>query len=123
MIPSYKEMMLPILEFVAQNNNTNRSEIYKFIINQFKLNDEDLLQRIKRGTPTYINRADWALTYLATTVQVKAKPKMKPLEKVGKSLFSITNFGKELIRKQKRNLYLGMMKFISKRSNKKRKKQ
>ena len=97
MIPSYKEMMLPILEFVAQNNNTNRSEIYKFIINQFKLNDEDLLQRIKRGTPTYINRADWALTYLATTAQVKAKPKMKPLEKVGKSLFSITNFGKELI--------------------------
>ena len=97
MIPSYKEMMLPILEFVAHNNNTNRSEIYKFIINQFKLNDEDLLQRIKRGTPTYINRADWALTYLATTAQVKAKPKMKPLEKVGKSLFSITNFGKELI--------------------------
>ena len=72
MTPSYKEMMLPILEFVAQNNNTNRSEIYKFIINQFKLNDEDLLQRIKRGTPTYINRADWALTYLATTAQVKA---------------------------------------------------
>ncbi|WP_262367170.1 restriction endonuclease [Campylobacter concisus] len=89
--------MLPILEFVAQNNNTNRSKIYKFIINQFKLNDKYLLQRIKRGTPTYINRADWALTYLATTAQVKAKPKMKPLEKVGKSLFSITNFGKELI--------------------------
>ena len=101
MIPSYKEMMLPILEFVAQNNNTNRSEIYKFIINQFKLNDEDLLQRIKRGTPTYINRAYWALTYLATTAQVKAKPKMKPLEKVWKSLFSITNFGKELISSKK----------------------
>nr|WP_315520266.1 restriction endonuclease [uncultured Campylobacter sp.] len=98
MIPSYKEMMLPILEFVAQNNNTNRSEIYKFVINQFKLNDEDLLQRIKRGTPTYMNRADWALTYLATTAQVKAKPKMKPLEKVGKSLFSITNFGDKLIK-------------------------
>jgi len=97
MIPSYKDMMLPILEFVAQKDKTNRSEIHKFIVDHFKLTDEDLLQRIKRGTPTYINRADWALTYLATTAQAKAKLEMIPLDKVGKSLFSITNFGKELI--------------------------
>ena len=98
MIPSYKDMMLPILEFVAQKDKTNRSEIHKFIVNHFKLTDEDLLQRIKRGTPTYINRADWALTYLATTAQVKAKPEMIPLDKVDKSLFSITNFGDKLIK-------------------------
>ena len=55
-------MMLPILEFVAQKDKTNRSEIHKFIVDHFKLTDNDLLQRIKRGTPTYINRADWALT-------------------------------------------------------------
>ena len=62
MIPSYKDMMLPILEFVAQKDKTNRSEIHKFIVDHFKLTDNDLSQRIKRGTPTYINRADWALT-------------------------------------------------------------
>ena len=53
MLPSYKDMMLPILEFVAQKKEANRAEISKFIIKHFKLKDEDLLQKIKRGTPTY----------------------------------------------------------------------
>ena len=47
MIPSYKEMMLPILEFVAQRKEANRSEISKFIIEHFKLEDKDFLQKIK----------------------------------------------------------------------------
>ena len=90
-------MMLPILEFVAQRKEANRSEISKFIIEHFKLEDKDFLQKIKNGTPTYISRISWALFYLATTAQVRSKPKMIPLQKVGRSLFSITNFGKELI--------------------------
>ena len=97
MIPSYKEMTLPILEFVAQRKEANRSEISKFIIEYFKLEDKDFLQKIKNETPTYISRTSWALFYLATTAQVRSKPKMIPLQKVGRSLFSITNFGKELI--------------------------
>ena len=84
-------MMLPILEFVAQKKEANRAEISKFIIKHFKLKDEDLLQKIKNGTPTYISRTSWALFYLATTTQVRSKPKMIPLEKVGRSLFAITN--------------------------------
>ncbi len=47
MLQSYKDMMLPILEFVAQNKEANRAEISKFIIKHFKLKDEDLLQKIK----------------------------------------------------------------------------
>ena len=97
MIPSYKEMMLPILEFVAQRKEANTKEISKFIIEYFKLTDEEILQKIKSGTLTYISRTGWALSYLATTAQVRSKPKMIPLQKVGRSLFSITNFGKELI--------------------------
>ena len=97
MIPSYKEMMLPILEFVAQRKEANTKEISKFIIEYFKLTDEEILQKIKSGTLTYVSRTGWALSYLATTAQVRSKPKMIPLQKVGRSLFSITNFGKELI--------------------------
>ena len=97
MIPSYKEMMLPILEFVAQRKEANTKEISKFIIEYFKLTDEEILQKIKSGTLTYISRTGWALSYLATTAQVRSKPKMIPLQKVGRSLFSITNFGKEMI--------------------------
>ncbi len=48
MLPSYKDMMLPILEFVTQNKEANRAEISKFIIEYFKLKDEDLLQKIKK---------------------------------------------------------------------------
>lgn len=97
MIPSYKEMMLPILEFVAQRKEANTKEISKFIIEYFKLTDEEILQKIKSGTLTYVSRTGWALSYLATTAQVRSKPKMIPLQKVGRSLFAITNFGKELI--------------------------
>lgn len=107
MLPSYKDMMLPILEFVAQKKEANRAEISKFIIEHFKLKDEDILQKIKRGTPTYINRTDWALSYLATTAQVKSKPEKVPLQKVGRSLFAITNFGKELVSsKDKKSKFL-----------------
>ena len=97
MIPSYKEMMLPILEFVAQKKEATTKEISKFIIEYFKLTDDEILQKIKSGTLTYVSRTGWALSYLSTTAQVKSKPKRMPLQKVGRSLFAITNFGKELI--------------------------
>lgn len=41
-------MMLPILDFVAQKKEANRAEISKFIIEHFKLKDEDLLQKNKK---------------------------------------------------------------------------
>ena len=97
MIPSYKDMMLPILEFVAQKKEATTKEISKFIIEYFKLTDDEILQKIKSGTLTYVSRTGWALSYLSTTAQVKSKPKRMPLQKVGRSLFAITNFGKELI--------------------------
>ncbi|WP_149715856.1 restriction endonuclease [Campylobacter concisus] len=97
MIPSYKEMMLPILEFVAQKKEANTKEISKFIIEYFRLTDDEILQKIKSGTLIYVSRTGWALSYLSTTAQVKSKPKRMPLQKVGRSLFAITNFGKELI--------------------------
>lgn len=90
-------MMLPILEFVAQKKEATTKEISKFIIEYFKLTDDEILQKIKSGTLTYVSRTGWALSYLSTTAQVKSKPKRMPLQKVGRSLFAITNFGKELI--------------------------
>ncbi|WP_258031868.1 restriction endonuclease [Campylobacter concisus] len=107
MLPSYKDMMLPILEFVAQRKEANRAEISKFIIEYFKLSDDEILQKIKSGTFTYISRTGWALSYLATTAQVKSKPEKVPLQKVGRSLFAITNFGKELVSsKDKKSKFL-----------------
>ena len=90
-------MMLPILEFVAQKKEATTKEISKFIIEYFKLTDDEILQKIKSGTLIYVSRTGWALSYLSTTAQVKSKPKRMPLQKVGRSLFAITNFGKELI--------------------------
>ena len=57
MLPSYKDMMLPILEFVAQKKEANRAEISKFIIEHFKLKDEDLLQKNKKWN-FYIYKQD-----------------------------------------------------------------
>ena len=100
-------MMLPILEFVAQKKEANTKEIAKFIIEYFKLSDDEILQKIKSGTFTYISRTGWALSYLATTAQIKSRPEKVPLQKVGRSLFAITNFGKELVSsKDKKSKFL-----------------
>ena len=66
----------------------------------------------------------WALSYLATTAQVKSRPEKVPLQKVGRSLFAITNFGKELVSsKDKKSKFLSWYDEIYKQEIRQEKKE
>ena len=40
MIPSYKEMMFPILRFIGERGSVDRKEVCKFVAEYYKFNDD-----------------------------------------------------------------------------------
>lgn len=98
MIPNYKEMMLPILEFIYKNGDTSRKDIFNFVVKHFELNEYEQNQRTSNGTILYSNRADWALSYIANNKQILELPESKQvLKKVDRGIYAITKFGKEIL--------------------------
>ncbi|MGB2552340.1 winged helix-turn-helix domain-containing protein [Campylobacter sp. MOP51] len=114
MVPSHKEMMLPILRFLSTKSEADRKEIYEFVAKYFKLSDDEKELKIPSGKVLlYVSRASWALSYLASIQEVMNLPKNKrPASKIGRGTFKITEFG--VIRTLRLNLALGMTRFITK---------
>ncbi len=64
-IPDYETLMLPILEFISDNQERKTSEIVSFIAERFHLSDEDMRTLIPSGRGKLIhNRVGWACTHL-----------------------------------------------------------
>ena len=85
MIPSYKEMMFPILRFIDERGGVDRKEVCKFVAEHYKFSDDELSQRIPSSMLLYVNRAGWALSYFAGNKEVinlpgTKKPVKKPAE-------------------------------------------
>jgi mrr restriction system protein len=99
MIPSYKEMMFPILQFIGERIKADRKEIFKFITKHYRFNDDELSQRIPSGMLLYVNRAGWALSYFAGNKEVVNLPgTKKPVKKTGRGVYEITDFGKQMLK-------------------------
>ena len=99
MIPSYKEMMFPILRFIGERIKADRKEIFKFITKHYRFNDDELSQRIPSGMLVYANRADWALSYFTGNKEVVNLPgTKKPVKKSGRGVYEITDFGKQMLK-------------------------
>ena len=82
MIPSYKEMMFPILRFIGERGSVDRKEVCKFVAEHYKFSDDELSQRIPSGMLLYVNRAGWALSYFAGNKEVINLPgTKKPVKK------------------------------------------
>lgn len=62
-IPTYEELMLPLLKEV-QNQPLSNSEITIKLAKIFNLTDENLEEKNTGGAPKFYNRAQWAKTYL-----------------------------------------------------------
>jgi restriction system protein len=65
-VPDYQTLMLPLLKIVAKSSSaTDISDIREALAQEFKLNDEDLNQRVPSGKQRLLdNRVGWARTYL-----------------------------------------------------------
>ncbi|MGG7048992.1 MULTISPECIES: restriction endonuclease [unclassified Campylobacter] len=100
MIPSYKEMMFPILQFLSKSTTAARQDILKFVEKYFKLSEMQKQERTSNGTLTYINRADWAVAYLANNKRILELSQSKILAKKTAGVrgsYEITEAGKKLL--------------------------
>ena len=64
-IPTFEEIMLPLLKLLSDQNIYSISEIRESLEVYFKLTDEEKNRILPSGTQTYFsNRVHWAKTYL-----------------------------------------------------------
>ena len=91
-IPSYQDVMLPLLQLVADEKEHSKSEAVEHISTLFKLSQEERQALLPSGQQTVIgNRAGWARTYL----------KMAGLlEYTRRGHFKITDRGLDILKKK-----------------------
>lgn len=64
-IPSYQELMLPLLKLVAKHGSLNRADAIQLLSDEFKLTDAERRELLPSGKVSVIqSRAGWARTYL-----------------------------------------------------------
>jgi restriction system protein len=65
MVPTYEQIMLPLLKNIANGEEHELNETIEELANHFKLSEEDLKELLPSGLqPVFRNRVGWARTYL-----------------------------------------------------------
>ena len=65
MIPTYEEIMLPLLKYLSDGEEHNLSQTHDDLATQLKLTDEELRELLPSGKKTiFRNRISWARTYM-----------------------------------------------------------
>ena len=101
-IPTFQELMLPILKILNNNQINQMKEIVDELAMQFNLSEDELEELIPSGNKRFSNRVGWAVTHLK---------KASLLESIGKSKYSITGKGKNVLAENPVSID---MKFLSK---------
>ena len=63
-LPTFEDIMLPLLKFLSDERERNYTEIISYLSNHFKLNSEDLELEKPSGGHYFYNRIAWAKKYL-----------------------------------------------------------
>lgn len=96
MIPSYEEIMLPLLKFLSDENEHSLSEAQDNLAKHFNLSESELRERLPSGTqPVFRNRLGWARTYLK---------KAGLVESTKRAHFKITERGKKLLEENPKSI-------------------
>lgn len=65
MIPTYEEIMLPMLKYISDGEEHSLSEVHDALAEYFELDDEEIRELLPSGQqPIFRNRVGWARTYL-----------------------------------------------------------
>jgi restriction system protein len=117
-IPSYEEMMLPVLLFTGDGKEHSNEESVEYIKNFFNLNDEDVQIPLRSGGQSVLNnRAAWARTYLKQAGLITSTQRAR---------FMITELGMKVLKENPKEItdkYLmkfpGFQEFQKRHKNKK----
>lgn len=87
-IPTYEEVMLPLLEVIYDGKIYTNKECEQKLGNIFKLTEEELNTRLSSGKKTFYDRLNWAKTYLknAGLIEIAEKRGMFRITKEGRNL-------------------------------------
>ena len=88
-LPTFEDIMLPLLEFLSDGKEKNYSEVISYLSKHFNLNSEDLELEKPSGGNLFYNRIGWAKIYLAQAAILNRK--------AGK--FKISNRGLDVLKK------------------------
>ena len=102
-VPDYQSVMLPLLQFVAQNGTeTSTSEAVEVLAKELSLTEDDLKEMLPSGIQsTFVNRVGWASTYMK---------KAGLLEATRRGFYQITDLGKDLLKKQPKAINVKLLK-------------
>jgi len=90
MIPTYEEIMLPLLKDISDGMEHSLSEVHDKLALHFELDEEELRTRLPSGTqPVFRNRVGWARTYMKKALLI---------ESTKRAHFKITQRGIELLK-------------------------
>ena len=88
-VPDFQTIMLPLLKAAEDGKEHSGHEFLEKLSKYFELSDEDLNELLPSGKQTrFYNRVGWARTYLI---------KSKLLEMPKRSVYQITERGKEVL--------------------------
>jgi len=91
-IPTFQEVMLPILKLVADGKTHSIKECIEYIEQMFQLTEEEKQERIPSGRQrTIYNRVTWAITHTKKAGLLESREK--------RGLFGITEVGQKLLSK------------------------
>ena len=77
-LPTFEDIMLPLVEFLGDNKEKNYSEVISHLSNHFKLDPEDLKLEKFSGGNYFYNKIGWAKNYLTRAgILDKQKGKFK----------------------------------------------
>ena len=63
-LPTFEDIMLPLVNFLGDNHEKNYSEVVDYLINYFKLQQEDIEKEKPSGGNYLYNKIGWAKDYL-----------------------------------------------------------
>lgn len=96
MIPSYEDLMLPMLKFLSDGREHSMKEVEDYLADQFNVTDAERLQRYeKSGAPIFKDKVSWARTYMF---------KAKLIDVPRRGYVIITNRGREVLTQNRQRL-------------------
>ncbi len=100
-IPSFQDMMLPMLRFLSDGKEHDRNQIADFIADHFKLDVQDREEILPSGNQTRLdNRVGWCRTHLKNAGLI---------EYVRRGIFRITEDGQKMLAQNPSELNLKVL--------------
>lgn len=100
-VPDFQTLMRPLLEEYATGGERRIGDVRAVLATRFRLTEEELAERLPSGLArTFDNRVGWAVTYLY---------RVGLLERPRRSVYAITNRGREVLAANQERVDLGVL--------------